>query len=79
MDIYLLLKNNLDNFILCQYIATFGNVKSSKCSDDYFHCYTRDYSTDKKYNFDKHLTTLKHIKSINGNDFIVKSQLLQEQ
>ena len=54
-------------------MATFGNVKSSKCSDDYFHCYTCDYSTDKKYNFDKHLTTLKHIKSINGNDFIAKS------
>jgi hypothetical protein len=36
-------------------------------------CETCDYTTDKKYNLEKHFLTLRHLKTTNNNDFVGKS------
>jgi hypothetical protein len=38
-----------------------------------YHCDVCDYTCCKKYNWDKHLLTSKHVMEINGNDLETKS------
>ena len=68
----ILIKNNLDIFMFCQYIAMFSNEKVAE-SSELFSCEKCQYYTVKKCNYDKHILTAKHIKSINGNEKVAKS------
>ena len=48
----------------------FSNEKVAKSSNEQFYCQSCDYYTSKKFNFDKHLFTPKHMKSMGINDFV---------
>jgi len=50
----------------------FGNKKVAKSSNN-FCCESCQYNTDKKYNYEKHLSTSKHLKSIFSNKKVAKS------
>lgn len=43
-------------------MATFSNKKTSKTSSEFFICELCDYKCCKKYNFDRHLSSVKHFK-----------------
>jgi hypothetical protein len=45
--------------------------KVAKCSDN-FCCIHCDYTTEKKFNFDKHILTAKHISAMNVNENVEK-------
>jgi hypothetical protein len=62
------MENYLDIFILCQYMAMFGNDKNSKNSISIFSCAKCNYNTSKKCNFEQHLLTLKHETAMFGNE-----------
>jgi hypothetical protein len=49
-----------------------GNENVAK-SSNIFICNLCNYKTDKKFNYDKHVLTRKHLKSINGNEFVEKN------
>ena len=52
-------------------METLGNylvALSGKKMANKYYCETCDYSCCKKYNWDKHLTTTKHVQETNGND-----------
>ena len=49
-----------------------GNENVAK-SSNIFICNLCNYKTDKKFNYDKHILTRKHLKSINGNEFVEKN------
>jgi flagellar motility protein MotE (MotC chaperone) len=49
----------------------FGNEKVAKSSDG-FCCTFCNYKTDKKFNYDKHILTRKHLQAINGNEKVAK-------
>jgi hypothetical protein len=51
----------------------FGNQKVGK-SSTFFSCNICDYTTSKKYNYDKHLLTGKHILAMVGNQKVAKSR-----
>jgi hypothetical protein len=51
----------------------FGNPKVAK-SSTIFCCNICDYSTSKKYNYDKHLLTGKHMTAMVGNQKVAKSR-----
>jgi hypothetical protein len=48
----------------------FSNEKVAKSSTNLYCCESCDYSTCKKFNFVKHISTPKHIKSMVGNNFV---------
>ena len=48
----------------------FSNEKVAKSSNNNFYCEYCDYSTFKKFNYEKHISTPKHIKSMAGNNFV---------
>jgi hypothetical protein len=48
-------------------------AKVAKCSTSQYYCEKCDYLTSKKYNYDKHKLTSKHLQSINDNNFYSKS------
>ena len=50
----------------------FSNEKVAKSSTEY-HCEKCNYITSKKYNYNKHLSTPKHILAIDGNEKVAKS------
>jgi len=50
-----------------------SNEKVANCSRINYYCKSCDYNTYKKSNYDKHITTPKHMKSINGNEKVAKS------
>ncbi len=53
-----------------------SNEKVAKSSNNIFYCDLCDYSTSKKYNYDKHVSTPKHIKSMamyNSTEKVAKS------
>ncbi len=45
-----------------------SNQKVAKSSNNHFYCECCDYSTSKKFNYEKHLSTPKHIKSMVVNN-----------
>ena len=47
-----------------------SNEKVAKSSNSNFYCECCDYSTSKKFNYEKHLSTPKHIKSMASNNFV---------
>jgi len=49
-----------------------GNENVAK-SSNIFICNLCNYKTDKKFNYDKHVLTRKHLKSINVNEFVKKN------
>jgi hypothetical protein len=49
----------------------FSNEKVAKSSNNKFFCEVCDYSTSKKYNYEKHLSTSKHIESMSSNNSVV--------
>uniref|UniRef100_A0A6C0E367 C2H2-type domain-containing protein n=1 Tax=viral metagenome TaxID=1070528 RepID=A0A6C0E367_9ZZZZ len=50
----------------------FSNEKVAICSRMKYYCKKCEYNTSKKCNYDKHILTSKHIKSMNGNDQVAK-------
>ena len=48
-------------------------AKVAKSSTQQYNCEKCDYHTSKKFNYDKHILTAKHLHSINGNNFNSKS------
>jgi hypothetical protein len=50
-----------------------SNEKVAESSTQKFYCSYCDYYTCKKYNYDKHNLTAKHIKSMNSNEKVAKS------
>jgi Txe/YoeB family toxin of Txe-Axe toxin-antitoxin module len=48
-------------------------AKVAKCSYSQYYCEKCDYRTSKKFNYDKHILTSKHLESINDNNFNSKS------
>ena len=48
-----------------------SNKKVANCSDK-FCCIQCDYTTEKKFNFDKHLLTAKHVSTMNLNENVEK-------
>jgi hypothetical protein len=50
----------------------FSNQKVAKSSNNIFYCDCCDYSTSKKFNYYKHLSTPKHTKSMASNDSVEK-------
>jgi len=48
----------------------FSNEKVAKSSNNKFFCEVCDYSTSKKYNYEKHLSTSKHIESMSSNNLV---------
>lgn len=58
-------------------MATFSNnlaTKSGKSSNCEYYCESCDYKCCKKYNWEKHILTSKHIKSININKLATKKE-----
>jgi len=49
-----------------------GNENVAK-SSNIFICNLCNYKTDKKFNYDKHILTRKHLKSVNVNEFVKKN------
>ena len=50
----------------------FSNEKVAICSNQLFFCESCDYTTYKKFNYDKHILTAKHIKSMFSNENVAK-------
>jgi len=50
----------------------FSNEKVAKSSNKLYSCEKCDYKTSKKFNYDKHILTAKHKKSMFSNDFVAK-------
>lgn len=50
----------------------FSNEKVAICSNQLFFCESCDYTTCKKFNYDKHILTAKHIKSMFSNENVAK-------
>jgi hypothetical protein len=48
-------------------------AKVANCSPSQYYCEKCDYHTSKKFNYDKHILTSKHLESINDNNFNSKS------
>jgi len=48
-------------------METFGNNLVAKSGTQKYHCENCDYTCSKKYNWDKHMATAKHIMELNGN------------
>ena len=59
------------NFVFCQYIAMFSNENVAKSSKQYY-CNICAYYTSKKCNYEKHMLTAKHIKSMISNENVAK-------
>ena len=50
------------------FVAFCGKKSSQK-----YHCELCDYLCSKKYNWDKHVTTSRHLKEVGGNNLEIKS------
>ena len=53
-------------------MAMIGNEKVAK-SSNFFFCKKCDYTTNKKYNYEKHVLTAKHLLAMFGNEKVAKS------
>ena len=64
-------KSNTDNHIKHNTIV--GSYGSHKSLNKYI-CDICDYTTDKKSNYDKHLSSIKHVKKVANNNSIYKCE-----
>ena len=75
--IFLFFKLKLKNIFSIYFMATFSNIfceKTSETRSSEFVCKKCDYICYKKYNWDRHILTSKHLKSTNSNKIATKNE-----
>jgi hypothetical protein len=67
----------LKDFLLSINMATIGNKIGGKKGNFTFYCESCDYICSKKYSWERHISTAKHILATNGNNIGAKGQIIK--